>query len=370
MRYNKLLLPLLPLPSNHKHNCLLFAALQSPTSVAAQGDYTSLHSSQSTVALERYVEYIVKLPPIDALPSPGLVRKHIQKSANMPSSRGQQTVKPVIVEVKPSNVGGSNIAPSSPPASPNTKKARFASTLVEGYTRPLTTTEAWSLYNFELHARQCRLCNEPLRVIQRGDALCESGHALMLDVAEHVYYHAGEVYSRTKDDHKPVRVEIQPGYYQLRSLLQAMDRTSRSARRTVPIVSYDQTYAETPRRRSSPKRREQRREGRRERERREEDNEYEKVTIEPASSTSRRRTSHKSKLYSTVVVDNDVEATSSRQPERKSESRKGSLYDAEIERQKKDKGYVVEIREPSSKGREREREQRRKEEKRRSGYYC
>ena len=285
----------------------------------------------------------------------------------MPYLRSSQSTRPVIVEVRPSNV--SNIAPSTPPASPNTKKARFASTVVEGYTRPLTPTEAWSLWNFEAHASGCRSCYDPLRVHIRRERLCAEGHALALDVAEHVYHHAGEVYSNTKDDHKPVRVEVHPDYKHVRSLLQAMDRALRSTSRTVPVVSYDRSYPVSPRRQSSPARSDERREERRERERRPDESRYEKVTVEPASHTSHRRSSHKSKRYSTVVVDEDVESTAVSQPERKPESRKGSLYDAEIERQREDKGYVVEIREPSSGSREKERERRRKEERRRSGYY-
>ncbi|KAK5167003.1 uncharacterized protein LTR77_007732 [Saxophila tyrrhenica] len=301
----------------------------------------------------------------------------------MPSSQGRQTATPVIVEVRPSNVGSSNVAPATPPESPNTKKARFASTVVNGTSRPLTPTEAWSLYHFETHAQKCADCHDPARALAKGQRLCDAGHALARDVAEHVYHQSGEIYSKGEDDHKPVRVEIHPGYKHARSLLQAIDRALRSRSRKVPIVSYDRSYPVSPRRRSSPDRREERREDRREekredrreRERKYENDKYEKVTVEPASSVSRRKSSHKSKRYSTVVVDDDVEVTSSRQPEPKpqpkSESRKGSLYDAEIQRQKRDKGYVVEIREPSSRGREREREreERRKDERQRSGYY-
>ena len=263
---------------------------------------------------------------------------------------------PVIVEVKPSDVGCSNIAPSSPPGSP-TKKARFAHTdsgLISGVSRPLTPTEAWSLYHFETHARKCPECYDPLGVHLKGNRLCDNGHALAQDVAEHVYHRAGEVYSKKTDDHKHVRVEIPPGYDQLRLLLQAIDRAVRSTSRTTPIISYDTNYPVSARRReSSPERR-----------RRYED-EREEVIVEPASSQRRpqRKSSHKSKRYSTVVVNDDVEAEPSRP---KPDQRRGSLYDIDLQRQKKDKGYLVEIREPESKDRERERdrtERRRKKDR-------
>ncbi|KAK3711444.1 hypothetical protein LTR37_009623 [Vermiconidia calcicola] len=277
----------------------------------------------------------------------------------MTVSRGKQYVTPVIVEVKPSNAGRSNIAPSSPPASPNSKKARFANTLVDGVTRPLTSTEAWSLYYFETHARQCRDCYDPVGVYLKGAQLCANGHALALDVAEHVYHRAGEVYSNKKtEDHKQVRVELPLGYDQTRGLLKSMDRALRSTSRTVPVISYDPTYPVSARRRPSP-----------ERERRRYEDERKEVVVEPArSERSQRRSSHKPKRYGTVVVQDDVEAEPSRQSEKKPDQRRGSLYETDIQRRQKDRGYNVEEREPASRERDRD-ERRRKEKRRQSGGY-
>ena len=266
----------------------------------------------------------------------------------MPHSRGKH-VKPVIVEVKPSNVCGSK---------------RTDSGVVTSVSRPLTPTEAWSLWHFETHARLCPECYDPLGVHLKNAQLCGTGHALAQDVAEHVYHHAGEVYSKSTDDYKQVRVELPPGYTQVRGLLQAMDRAVRSTSRTSPIISYDPTYYVSARRRSpSPERR-----------RRRYEDERAEIIVEPTRSKSQRKSSHKPKRYSTVVVDDNVEAGPSRQPEKKPDARRGSLYETDLQRRKKDKGYLIEIREPEQREQDRERkryrdEQRRKEERRRSQGY-
>ena len=284
----------------------------------------------------------------------GLVSVGYRPTNTMPVSRGKQYVTPTIVEVKPSNVG-SNIAPSSPPPSP--KAVRFApssSDVVTGVSRQLTPPEAWSLYYFESHARQCHECQDPLRVHLKGGRLCDTGHALAQDVAIHVYHHAGEVYSREKDDHKLVRVELPPGYDQVRGLLKSMDRYIRSSNRTRPIISYDSNYPVSARRRSSPERPRTR-------------DEPASVIVEPTSSQRPQRTkSTKSKTkpsgYKTVVQDDvQPEPEPLRRPTR--DQRRGSLYEDDLKRERKDKGYRVEIREP-----ERERE-RRKKEHRKSGYH-
>ena len=196
------------------------------------------------------------------------------------------------------------------------------------------------MYHFETHARQCDECYSPLEVARKGKKLCDRGLALARDVAEHVYHIAGEVYSKKSDNHKLVRVELPPNYTQVRDLLRAMDRAVRSASRTTPIISYDPTYPVTRRRSPSPERRR----------RYTNEDRTESVYIEPNKTESdrkpRRRTSHKSRRYDTVVVSDDIEADLARQPEKKPDARRGSLYDTDIQRLKKDKGYVVEIREP------------------------
>ena len=230
--------------------------------------------------------------------------------------------------------------------------------------RQLTPTEAWSLYHFETHARDCVECYDPYTVYLERRQLCPNGHALSQDVALHVYYQAGEIYGKEQDDHKPVRVEVSSSYGQVRLLLKAMDRALKSTSRTAPVISYDRTYPVSPRRSSSTERR------------RDYDNEPREVIIEPHNSERERRSRHRSKAkpsgYKTVVIEDDVQPGPSSRPEPESEpearseprpeARRRSTYERDLQRQQKDKGYRVEIREPA-------RERRRKDERRSSTFW-
>ncbi|EME49341.1 hypothetical protein DOTSEDRAFT_68199 [Dothistroma septosporum NZE10] len=249
------------------------------------------------------------------------------------SSSRRHSMKPVIVEVKPDNPI-SNIAPASP-SSP--KAVRFAPE--DRASRQLTSTEAWSLYHFENHARHCSACYYPLEVYRRGEQLCPIGHGLAYDVACHVYHLNGDVYSTTKDSNsKLVRVEVPHGYSQTRSLLRSMEHKLRSHRAT-PIVSYDRTYPISARKTWTP------------------ESEPENVILESATSSSRRRSVHRPVRYSTVVVaDNDIEdvaAVTSKPSTTYTKERRGTLYERELQRKPKD--YRVEIRGPSDTGKERRR---------------
>ncbi|TKA73739.1 hypothetical protein B0A55_05456 [Friedmanniomyces simplex] len=246
----------------------------------------------------------------------------------MPSARGKNYST---IEVRPdSATSKSNIAPSSP-GSP--KAVRFApSTKAEP--RALLPIEAWSLYHFETHCRQCNECYGP----SEGRRLCPTGHGLAQDVAEHVYRLDGNVYSRKKDNHKLVQVEISPDYTQVAQLLKSTERPSRTSHRAAPVISYDRTYP-VPARRTTP----------------EENYDYEegtRVTMEPARSKTQSRSKHKSTRYKTVIVEED-DAPAARTPV--SKERRGSLYYDDMARQRKE-AYEVEIRQPDRKERRRERE--------------
>ncbi|CAK3887234.1 Hypothetical predicted protein [Lecanosticta acicola] len=257
------------------------------------------------------------------------------------SSR-RQSLDPLVVKLLPNN-RPSNIAPCSPP-SPTPKRVSFAPKADDKLSRPLTSTEAWSLYYFENHARHCPDCYNPHEVYRRTGRLCEIGHGLAQDVACHVYHQGGEVYSTRKDDSKLVRVEIPHGYAHLRGLLQSMAREIRH--RTTPILSYDKTYPVPARKSWTP------------------DSQPEIVTVESAiSSSPKRRSIHRPVRYSTVVIDNDVEdVTAVRRPQPQPQQlpleRRGSLYE-----QRKKQDYRVEIREPSDK------KDRRRRERRDSGFW-
>lgn len=244
-------------------------------------------------------------------------------TTTMSSSR-RQTLRPVVVEIRPDNVP-SSISPSSPSSS--SKAVRFAPTSANGSSRPLTSTEAWSLYHFEMHARSCSQCFDPLTVYKRGNSLCQVGLGLAQDVACHVYHREGDVYSTKKDDSKLVRVEVQHDYDQVRLLLRAMERRLRSHRMsTVPLVSYDRSYPVAPRRFYR---------------------EAEDVYIEPSNSERlhRRTSKHKPVRYSTVVLNDDVEDVSIKStPSLPTKERRGTLYEKDMQRKKEN--YLVEIREP------------------------
>lgn len=264
----------------------------------------------------------------------------------MAVSRGEkQYVRPRIVEVKP--LKSYNTTPSPPPSP---KAVRFAPTA----SRQITSTEHWSLWHFENHARICVTCYDPLAIYLRNGQLCSLGHDLAQDVAVHVYHKAGEIYSTEKDKQKDVRVELPQGFDQVRRLLKGMEYRLRSSNR--PIISYDQHYPVSPRLNSAApmyngaaERRE--------------------VIIEPAT-TSQRTSTSKSKSKSkshkstypkaTVIQEADPEPEPAREKETQPRERRGSLYRSD--RQRKEKNYHVEEREPDW-------ERRRKEERRRSGFW-
>lgn len=240
------------------------------------------------------------------------------------------------------------IAPSSPKSSPpsSPKKVQFASKATSS--RELTSPEAWSLYHFECHARGCPACYEPLGVYLKGAQLCDAGHALAQDVAIHVYYKAGEIYSQ--DTYKLVRVELPPGYDQVRGLLKGMDHRLRQTSQP-PMISYDRSYPVSPRQPS----------------RRPEYEERNEVIIEPADSRpskgSGRKSKHKSSKHKTTVIQDtkpEVEPELSTSQESKPRERRGSLYVSDQAR--RERKYNTETREPQW-------ERSKKDERRKSGFF-
>lgn len=169
----------------------------------------------------------------------------------MPTSRGKPSSSAGLVEAKSSSPAGRSSTTATPPSSP--KVVHFApssSDLVSGVSRGLTPAEAWSLYHFEMHARSCPSCFDPLNVYMKGRQLCAHGHALAQDVAIHVCHQGGAIYSTTMDDRRPVRVELQPKYDHTRGLLESIDRAQRSRRRS-SVVGSDSTSTSSSARRAS-----------------------------------------------------------------------------------------------------------------------
>ncbi|KAK0821183.1 hypothetical protein LTR91_017422 [Friedmanniomyces endolithicus] len=249
----------------------------------------------------------------------------------MPSARRENYST---VEVRPDGATSkSNIALSSP-GSP--KAVRFAPS-AKAEPRALLPIEAWSLYHLETHCRQCDDCYAPFHVRN----LCAIGHGLASDLAEHVYRLDGKVYSRTKDNHKLVQVELPREYVHVAQLLKSMESVPRTTSRAAPVISYDRTYP-APARRITLDEEDDYREGT-------------KVTIEPEPARTHSKTQshskHRSTRYRTVIVED--EDTAARTPVQK--ERRGSLYYDDMLRQRKEE-YEVEIRQPHRKERRRDRE--------------
>ncbi|KAF2209390.1 hypothetical protein CERZMDRAFT_47627 [Cercospora zeae-maydis SCOH1-5] len=219
-------------------------------------------------------------------------------------------LRPVVVEVQPDAV----------PASPATplKSVRFAPT--HGSSRPLSTVEAWSVYNFELHARSCPTCYRP-----RVSRLCDTGYALSEDVACHIFSRDGHVYAVQKDGAGLVRVEIPHAYSQLRHLLRSTERALRKHTHTTvsapTTTDYTRVYPISSTRRT-----------------------YQPdMLIEPASSDQTRRRKHRSR-YSTVVPSDGRETLSVTPMPIASTERRGTLYEREAQRRKEN--ARIEVREP------------------------
>jgi len=129
--------------------------------------------------------------------------------------------------------------------------------------RPLTNDEHWTLYYFEEHAAKCKSCHNPLKVSKAGKRLCDVGQILAIDVASLVMRCTdGKIYSRHKDGHLVVCVEIPRDYVETMSLLKAIQRGSKTgnhflvdpesrhrtyyaAHRRVPAVSFESRVAKS-----------------------------------------------------------------------------------------------------------------------------
>ncbi|KAM3415391.1 hypothetical protein BST61_g8917 [Cercospora zeina] len=224
--------------------------------------------------------------------------------------------RPVGVEAQPDAVpaaAAANVAPTSPATPP--KSVRFAPT--HASSRPLSTVEAWSLYNFELHALSCPTCVRP-----KVSRLCDTGYALSKDVACHIFSRDAHVYAVKKEGTGRVRVEIPHGYSQLRHLLRSTERALRKhtvsapattdCTRVYPISSMRRTYQPD-------------------------------MLVEPASSDPTHRRKHRPR-YSTVVANDGREHVSIRPMPVASTDRRGTLYEREAQRRKDN--VRIEVREP------------------------
>ncbi|CAD0087756.1 unnamed protein product [Aureobasidium vineae] len=124
------------------------------------------------------------------------------------------------------------VQPSTPPSP---KEVRFSDTssIVTGFSRPLTSEEAWLLFDLETHSRECRQCISPYKQWQAGASLCHKGMHMSKQIADTMYIHKGKVFERYTRLRKPSQVEIPHTYTYLREQLRVFEESAaiRHARR-------------------------------------------------------------------------------------------------------------------------------------------
>lgn len=117
----------------------------------------------------------------------------------------------------------------TPPTPGLSKSVGFASNPVSSFSRPLTSTEHRPLYDFEMHARACRSCNNPLDVHRSRGRLCSTGTGLASGVTSRLYSSRDGSHIAARGD-ASAHVELPHTYPQAKSLLRAAARAERTDR--------------------------------------------------------------------------------------------------------------------------------------------
>ncbi|KAI4738164.1 hypothetical protein E4T50_11362 [Aureobasidium sp. EXF-12298] len=122
---------------------------------------------------------------------------------------------------------------STSPPSPKGVRFSDTSSIISGFSRPLTSEEAWLLFDFETHSRDCRQCISPYRRWQERASLCHKGTQMSKRIAEAMYMQNGKVFERYTRFKKPSQVEIPHTYTYLREQLLVLEESAaiRHARR-------------------------------------------------------------------------------------------------------------------------------------------
>ncbi|CAI6342456.1 unnamed protein product [Periconia digitata] len=226
-----------------------------------------------------------------------------------------------------------------PPTKQQQKKKRvvgFQTDPVTSVTRPVSSQESWTIYDFEVHAQKCAYCRDPYEVHRNHEQLCETGHRLAQEVCAVLYNRTdGNTYSTTETENKLVCVEIPADYVQTRGLLKAVERSLRHRSRQ-PFVSMDRGYYVASRAG-------------------EKDRPSRSVKVETSSKKKRPPSGE-------IVEWPELDTPSSKKAGKMhvGSSKRGSLYEQDQASGREGKKYNVEIREPS---------RRDLREHRASGYY-
>ncbi|KAJ4322332.1 hypothetical protein N0V94_002441 [Neodidymelliopsis sp. IMI 364377] len=209
---------------------------------------------------------------------------------------------------------------SKPASSKKERVVEFMKDPVQSVSRPVNNAESWALYNFEMHARKCAYCRDPYEVHRNHDQLCEHGHRLAQEVTSYIYNKEGKSFSTKEEDYKTVQVEIPSGYVEVSGLLRAVERSLRHRSRR-PFVSMDRSYDVVPRTHGLPQR-------------------HRSVKVEheqkPKTKSSRPRSGEVVDWPDKVEISNTAS------------SRRGSLYEEDLAKKRRNAKYNVEVREPSA----------------------
>lgn len=212
------------------------------------------------------------------------------------------------------------------PSSPK-RAVGFHRDPVDGFSRPVNTTESWAAYNFEMHARKCAYCHNPYEVHRNHEQLCDMGHRLAQEVARYIYLKSdGNTYSTSEENNKLVRVEIPAGYVEASSLLKAIERSLRHRTRR-PFVSMDRSYYVAPRILTSPPQRSR----------------SVKIEQEPKTKVKSARP------RSGEIVDwpEPKQKRVLAEISNTANAKRGSLYEEDMAKRRAAKHYAIEVREPT-----------------------
>lgn len=239
-------MPAEPTPIPHKHNDIQ-EPLQTfgggslsppPTRVSEDDKFTRVHflrleflpeeqdhvDRDSEVSEEDYDAWNVE--------EPGADKEEKAMSDARPRRGATRRNKPVIIDAPSEFPRTLTHSPGTTPKSArsHTSNGPAGTSLAS---RPLTSREAWFIYDYEDHARNCHSCN--------SDAICDVGYALSRDVRIHVCMHDGEICSTMPDETGSwVRVEVPHGYDRARDLLSIDRQRLRGPRRPARVISYDE----------------------------------------------------------------------------------------------------------------------------------
>jgi len=180
-----------------------------------------------------------------------------------------------------------------------------------------------------MHARKCVYCHNPYEVHRNHEQLCDLGHRLAQEVTRYIYNKAdGNTYSTVEEDNKLVRIELPSGYVEVSSLLKAIERSLRHRTRR-PFVSMDRSYYVAPRTSPSPVQRSR----------------SVKLEHEPRTTKTTRPRSGEIVDWPASLPTKQNRVLS--EISNTANSKRGSLYEEDVAKQRRNKHYSVEVREPT-----------------------